>query len=342
MNKSRDKKKIKKRKQKRGKKGKQQMQNRTQRTHTPGTAAAVKYFFATTQPWNSPAVGLPLEPAMQSSKQKFWSKGRVETGLLGIGFIVGNGGWCSDIASLHVTSPLFNGQSIQTSAVGVEPFATNSPYTVSQLSPGNGSAQLQIRLVATGLRIRYIGTELNRGGRVLSFEHPDHNTIVGYDATQVLGFPDTSFEPVDRKWHSAHWSHKWPGEEDYDVNCEPRAGPGDAVGSHPTYGMIIEAADAAVSAVFEYEYYVLVEIIGSPVANISSPSVSHNQKTNTLKSKISQVTPKVKSALGRLPVKRIENTAVNILSKEDPAVGAVAKSAEPILNTLAPMAFSLM
>lgn len=308
-------------------------------TITEGTTAAIKYFHASTQPWNSPPVGLPIEPALRSRKVKLWVKGVVSCGDDGTGFIGSTLSWCNDLPNVFFTDSTYLGSTFSTiPGGGVIAENCNSPFSSVQLN--SGSLQVEARAVAAGMRIRYIGTELNRGGRILAFEHPDHSDMAGMSATDLLSFPNTHFEAVDRQWHSAHWQHIWPGEETYTNTCEPTPNPNEPVQPNMCYGIMISAKGIS-GLVFEFECYTLVEYIGSLTSTDATPSVTHAQKTNILKQKLSQMTVKQKMYLGRSPVDKIESVGLNLLNKEDPTVAKYAKKAMPILNTLGTSAFAL-
>jgi hypothetical protein len=76
---------------------------------------------------------------------------------------------------------------------------TQSPYTHNAFGTANG--KLQYRVVAAGVRVRYAGTELERGGLTIPFRHPQNFPFNGYSLTDVLSFQDSRRLPVDRKWH---------------------------------------------------------------------------------------------------------------------------------------------
>jgi len=89
----------------------------------------------------------------------------------------------------------------------VDPAIPPSPPEIV-LSPDQGmpygdSDLRQWRLVGCGLRARYIGTELNRGGQVLLCKgYGDDDDLNDVPVEDLLSRPSTITYPTDRRWHS--------------------------------------------------------------------------------------------------------------------------------------------
>ena len=68
-------------------------------------------------------------------------------------------------------------------------------------SPFNSAAPVGVRPVGSGLRIRYIGTELERGGVIVALSTPDFNSsYAGQTPAQLETKPEAKVYQVDRKW----------------------------------------------------------------------------------------------------------------------------------------------
>lgn len=81
----------------------------------------------------------------------------------------------------------------------------NGPYSFPQF--GTGAGQVQYRLVSAELRIKYTGTEEDRGGLVTSLEHPEHQSLVGFTLAQLQAYDACRTEAVmANKWHSCLYS----------------------------------------------------------------------------------------------------------------------------------------
>jgi hypothetical protein len=75
----------------------------------------------------------------------------------------------------------------------------NADYLTAAMPLVNGKG-IKFRVVAAGLRIRYIGTELNRGGIIHATVTPNHDTLTG-GTVNSLGQLETYFKyPVTRDW----------------------------------------------------------------------------------------------------------------------------------------------
>jgi hypothetical protein len=75
------------------------------------------------------------------------------------------------------------------------------PYTFANTRP--------YRVVASGLRVRYIGTELNRGGQCVvvraSNNFGANSTLIGADMADLLSRQRTVSLSVDRNWHGCNY-----------------------------------------------------------------------------------------------------------------------------------------
>lgn len=79
----------------------------------------------------------------------------------------------------------------------------NGPYALSQF----GANKVSFRLVSAGLKIKYTGTEEERGGLVTSLEHPEHTSLVGFTLPEMQAFDYARTEAVmANKWHSLMYS----------------------------------------------------------------------------------------------------------------------------------------
>ncbi len=275
-------------------------------------------------------MGLPIEPGLRSQKMKLWVKGTMTTGTQGFGFVAGTMSWAADSSNVYVTDATYAGQVVTDTAAGVTGMFPNSPYAASLFSATNPGGVCG-RAVAGGIRVRYIGTELNRGGQILALEHPDHNSMVNMTLPDMLAFPEAHLEAVDRSWHTVHWTHVWPGEETFTNTTEPAVGPVETHNRYPIMAIAVQAP-SGVQGLFEFESYTLVEFIGSPSSAYASPTTTHNQKTNVLKQKLAQLTTKQKLKLSKAPVQAIEKAGLNLLRRESPTIAKYAESATPILE----------
>jgi hypothetical protein len=59
-----------------------------------------------------------------------------------------------------------------------------------------------LRVVGCGVRVRYVGTELNRGGTAVKVVGGDLTDFAGVAYTSLISLPEARIEPVNRQWHT--------------------------------------------------------------------------------------------------------------------------------------------
>jgi len=148
----------------------------------------------------------------------------------------------------------------------------NSDYTAPALA-GVGTTT---RLVGAGLRIRYAGTELNRGGIVHCVEHISHSSLSGLTVATVSQFESYFRTPVIREWLTLVYTpintlNAQANVDELHFNNDPSrlfsvlgaaAGP-----SYPHFmGMVV---NASAQSVFEYEVVGLFEIQGPTIRDLT-------------------------------------------------------------------------
>lgn len=145
--------------------------------------------------------GVPSWPALPTLKTNAFIRGILSVGSAGYGFVycapeqlgLSNGpGLRHSISGFAGSdfSPFIAGQTVNVTS--------NAQFDSSTF--GNGSEQNRWRLVSACLRARYIGTELNRGGSIIAFAHPEHLSLTGMTATDVLAFNTARKTPINREW----------------------------------------------------------------------------------------------------------------------------------------------
>jgi len=222
-----------------------------------------------------PDACMPVTPSVQSRKVRMWTKGTMTTGTAAsnFGFVFlgpcpyGNGtvpGGANMSASVAYSIGTYAGTTFQynTGTTGVTQLANNSDVNVA--------AGIQARLVSAGLRIRYKGTELNRGGRIVALEEPDHAGLAGQSLSQLLAYQNGHEFPVTENWVSISTSGPvTPGEYDFlplnSNNTVTGTTSGTGVSAQPNMylGFAVEAAAAGQN--FDFEAYENWEFIGSAI-----------------------------------------------------------------------------
>jgi hypothetical protein len=242
---------------------------------------------------------IPTEPALFTRRMLVFAKGTMSTGSTDFGFVVmdpimachndpstvnavtGNGFVLSSTAAYGGTVPSLIGAGVQT-AFG------NSDYLLNQFGVTNNLAQ--VRVVGAGLRARYIGTELSRGGQVLCFHDPNHESLIDNAKTfaSVDGEDLSKKYPVNRNWHHVTYSVA----DNIDYQFIPSQLSGNILPVLTTDEMypmgILFQSPTGVPAVYEWEAYVGLEIAGR---NIRSKTLSNADSVGSAAAAVSGMIP---------------------------------------------------
>jgi len=166
----------------------------------------------------------------------------------------------NDLTCVRITDATFTGTGIVASGIGVVPLLNNSPYADALFNFATGN--LAGRVVGCGLRVRYMGTELNRSGRSIALETPDHEDSAGNSIPTLLGYDKVTVKPnsADRTWHAVTWQPVSAVEMEYRSDGANPAYPGGRTNSP-----LVIAVSGVAGETWEAEAYVLFEAIGSNV-----------------------------------------------------------------------------
>jgi len=238
------------------------------------------YMHGIANPSDAPACGMPIG-GIPSEKNKCWSRGRMSTGTNKLGFILFSPSSiaANNIPCAWVTEDSFAGTVISapgTPTAGVTPKTSNSPYGIAQF----GSDLLKARFVCGEIRVRYIGTELNRGGDATVYCESNHNTLVGYDETKLLSYAACGRSFIGMNdWISCKYNGVVDPSEENFVNT-PNAN-ANTKNANPCMAIWINTAVA--SQPFDYEVWGHFEIIGSIAANMTTvtPDPTGHTATNS-------------------------------------------------------------
>jgi len=217
-------------------------------------------------PWGPAAPCLPMGFPLPSRKMKCFSRGTAGVGsssalgyvLLAPGVMAAN-----DANSVWYTTSAWTGSVLSaTPTTGLLGVASNSDYASASFA----ADQAQYRLVSAGIRVKYRGTELNRGGSYCIMEHPDHQSLVGDSLSVLLAYDNCTRTrpPGDDEWISVVYSGpKNPSELEYAYDTgNISAHVGGTVANNPCMVIFLEGqADMTV----DWECWANFEFIGSPV-----------------------------------------------------------------------------
>lgn len=203
---------------------------------------------------NTASACVPVAPFFPSQREVCWLKGIFFTPLATstFGFV----SLCppvfmqGDLYGLNRTSAGFLGSVVTAyGAVGVQRYQSDSQWTSGEF----GANTSQARIVACGLRIRYTGTELNRGGRICGVVSPTHGDLTGMDIATAQAYKDVHTSAVDRNWHTIRYTPMRSSETDFTTPSTTIA---------PYMAFMVDAPTAGTSLPFEYEAFLHYEVVG--------------------------------------------------------------------------------
>lgn len=232
----------------------------------------VSWLGAVNDPFNAEKeTYVPAYPARPSRKCTAFARGSMATSsTTGVGYLVTTGNICNDQAGGYVTTSantiLATGAVPDSTGTGVSLWSFNSDYASSTFGSGSGYAQQ--RLVALGIRVRYAGSELNRGGTIYALEHPLHKSLGSNTFANLASFESCYKGPVQsNKWTEVSYHFLDPEDFAYNSAGYPTGWSGVPL------AIAIVAPSATTSISFDWEAVVHYEIIGANVRG-KSPSFS--------------------------------------------------------------------
>jgi len=223
-----------------------------QRQHFELSRCSKLYLMALTNPFGV----FPVEPCVPdlydspSKKVSILFRGTLVVPTTGNGFVVSRiqDSLFNNINTIFTSTNAYAGDGIpplSTTTGTVAAPVTSGLYQSSQV--GTSSASVQYRLVGGGLRVRYIGTELNRGGLVIPFSHPQNQTFTGYSVGSLQSFRTTRLEPASRGWHGICWSPKRVTDYNYYSGAVATQSPG----SDGSIAIVVQSSGAQMTWQFE-------------------------------------------------------------------------------------------
>lgn len=224
---------------------------------------------------------IPTTPALKSRRLKIFCRGTMSTMSNGIGYIAfaprrlgNNYPLTSDTAA-----PVLYSLSGSGPTTGFPPMDGylgygggainwNSDYSTGQLViPGGLLLGITYRVVGAGIRLRYIGNELNRAGVIHAIEEPNHASLSNLQPTQLQQFESYFDCAVTREWSQLTYTPVSEVEFAYlpDLLSNP-AGSYPAETFQHSIGFLVEGT--APASPFQFEAIMLAEVVGSQVRDL--------------------------------------------------------------------------
>lgn len=205
-------------------------------------------------------------------------KGTCTTGASGFGYVQAVPNASNDVNCVFSSSATYGGLLTNIAGIGVDlQMNLQSPFSDGDFV-GAGANGLEQRLVVAALRVRYIGTELNRGGRTVPFTNAGHQTTDLESIGEILSIPGIKTTPVNRDWHTIRLSPMMPWETSYSRYSYPATETGGA----NTSPSIAIAFNSEPGNAFEYEFVQYHEIIGGKYNQSDTYASSHTPQVLAL------------------------------------------------------------
>jgi hypothetical protein len=158
---------------------------------------------------------------------------------------------------------------------------TGMPYSGANFdyNPALAATTLKGRLVALGLRVRYIGTKLNEGGRVVAVEPPNRGSVTGYSFDDLAALKQNASVGVfNNDWHEVCFSTQNKSDTQY-IQVSTTSGfwftalDNNSNLSRNTHSsqwnntLVIAIKSAENEQPFEWEVVTFIEAVGVPAPN---------------------------------------------------------------------------
>jgi hypothetical protein len=255
------------------------------------------YFQMLLDPFERPPVGLPLAPAIGSSKEKFVIKGSGSCGttaggaskygfaVLSLDSCFYNDEPCFWASNVAAGKTALDYDSATVTALQANGYAnTKARYTRSQVgSPATGA--IMARVVAAGLRLKPIGPADAIGGTAIVINPQAGSVPEATNIDAVLALNSAR----NVKFARDHWTTVvWTPDlvSDYEYKTSPgldEMDPGST--TNPAHLVIVVINDGATSQSFEMEAVVHVEYVGNPGGQnttVTPPSPAHHAVADTV------------------------------------------------------------
>lgn len=230
--------------------------------------AGATYCHLLCDPFEAPSVGVPAFPSIRSEALRVFVKSTLSTGSGTWGFVLvrPEAMIANDYDSVFYSDAFYASNVTATSGTGVLATQSNSPYSAADFDGAAGSNKY--RLVACGLRVKYVGTNLDRGGTMVGLTEPDHDTLNGHTKVQFQAYDNvSSLSPVADRWYTTRWFPVDAAEMAYQAPI-PAAGVINAC-----MAFLISAPSGSTYGVYDFEVVAHFEIVGPAARHKASRMV---------------------------------------------------------------------
>lgn len=268
----------------------------------PVPECLMNYTKALLNPFETYAACLPARLSQPSQKTRVFARGIVDVGTNGLGWIMARATPVNDGTCAVYTDANYAGSTaaqLDSDAFGTVFVNHNSPFAAARLA----DRTLQARLVAFGIRVRYIGKEVDRGGTITAFQDPAHETLNqnGHSYNQIRGYDRAVTVANKRQWVAATYVpiDYFTAERWHDSVLD---------GATANFCLALLIADTP-GLRYEYEYFAHFEYIG------------HNVRAKTV-NQVDERWPNIAARLGQLGTVFFDKAAAAV----GPALDTMARN----------------
>lgn len=241
---------------------------------SPQDECLANYAASIANPFDTPPTCVPVFPTPMSRKVKYFARGTLATGTSGYGWIIFAPlrAVCSS-NSFSYTDNVYtqtNNSNFVNSGTGIKQGSTNAEFAATAF--GSDSDELKFRLVSAGIRVKWAGTTLNRGGTIRAMCSVNHNDMSSYESYESLGdYRVCKIVPVREGWTDICWTPVERHELDFSNGST----------DDRTLAIAIQTPTGGVTAPFDYEVVGNYEIIGA-LAPGKTPSYTSSKTESFL------------------------------------------------------------
>lgn len=282
-------------------------------------------------PFTTPPTCIPSSPAIYSLKAKVFSRGVFSTSTTnGFGWIAVEPFAAPSNQPKYVAytdgSYTLNTISTAGATVGVAYATSNSNFNTAAF--GTTTATATFRIVSCGLRIRYAGTELNRGGSAIAFVDPTHSDNTGRGYADVLAELGAVRLPIDRQWKTIVYRPVLTKEYEYGHTLTDVR--------NSIFMLFIVQAPTLDSSVYEYEAYTNFEVNGVNVRGMTPTHIDPVGIAGVQTASVSSTSMLARTGDDVVHEKRFLNEVASYLSRATTTVSHVIQDVGTLYNAAKP------
>jgi len=196
---------------------------------------------------------------LPSAKYKVFARGRMQLGTAGIGFVVITPTSANDAGFLQCTTSttVLAPAALLSTATNVSNIlCAQNQFTIVQVTSG----AVATRLVAYGIRAKYVGQLMDRNGVITAYEDPDHQDVRRFSYDTLNSNPYSDIHRVGGEMWDASVCQSGPvtpSEVEFQSVVYP-------TNSNATLGLVVSGV---AGDIYEVEGYLHYELIGQTVSN---------------------------------------------------------------------------